>query len=166
MFAPEAVNATSSDGAAILSSLQSDLDPSKARTIAECLRHVFRSKQRPAPVVQALLSDLNPDHVRAAHCILLQDYFVEEGTSLSFMQRVATTVWFVQLLLECRSIHSSIGSPISDAEAIKMALLLLQNLSKAVKAKLQAGNHDTAMTSRVEATAVMNLMPMRFMRHL
>ena len=63
------------------------------------------------------------------------------------MQHVATKVWFVQLLLECRSIDSSIGSPISDTEAIQMALVLLQNLSKAIKAKLEAEDHGTAMTS-------------------
>jgi hypothetical protein len=143
----EAMGASSFDGAAILSSLQSDLDPSKARTVAECLRLVFRSKQRPSPVVQALLSGLNPDLVRAAHRILLLDYFVEEGTSLSFMKRVTTTVWFVQLLLECRSIQNSIGSPISDAEAIKMVLALLQNLSKVVAAKLQAGDDEMTTTS-------------------
>jgi hypothetical protein len=63
------------------------------------------------------------------------------------MKRVATTVWFVQLLLECRSIQRSFGSPISDSEAIKMALVLLQNLSKVVKAKLQARDHHMTMTS-------------------
>ena len=142
----EAANETSSDGAAILASLQSDLDPSKARSIADCLRHVFRSKQRPAPVVQVLLSDLNHDHVRAANRILLQDYLFEEGSSLSFMKRVATTVWFVQLLLECRSVHTAIRSPISDTEAIQMTLMLLQNLSKSVKTKLEAEHCDRAMT--------------------
>ena len=139
----EEANVTSSDGgAAILTALQTDLDPSKARTVDACLCHVFRSKHRPAPAVQPLLADLNSDHVRAAYRILTQDYLSNESSCLSFMKRVATIVWFVQLLLESRSMQGSSESALSEAEANKMALSLLQNLPKSVTALLKRWKDD------------------------
>ena len=130
------------EAAAILSAFDVDLDLDPSIGMTECLGRVFRKKKRPSPVVQSLLVDLNPDNVRAAHNTLLQDYTMTDNTSLSCMKRVAATVWFVQLLLECRSIQSSHESAISEQEANKMALLLLQNLSKTIKAKLQTEISD------------------------
>jgi len=141
----EKASDSAAPASAILSALEKDLDANECRSVEACLGHVFHSKQRPATVVQSLLVDLNPDAVRAAHGTLLQNYLTENNsTSLVFMKRVAATVWFIQLLLECRSVQDTRESCISDQEANEMALLLLQNLFKTIMEMLQSETMLTA----------------------
>ncbi len=125
----------SSEAPCILSALEIDLVPSSCPDVPRALLHVFRSRQRPVPVVQALLGDLTMEHIQKTHEKLLQDDYLvrnDDDSSLLVMKRVAATVWFLQLLLECPSVLTN-----NEQQVHQMALKLLQHFIKTIHTLLQ-----------------------------
>jgi hypothetical protein len=67
---------TSDNCLIVISALEIELDSSLCRNVSCALTHIFRSRQRPAAVVQALLSKITLDDVQQSYQTFLQEHYL------------------------------------------------------------------------------------------